>query len=44
MKIAEQANFLTIEIPNPSPGTTPVKGREKLAFDGKESQIDPRPG
>jgi hypothetical protein len=37
MKIAEQANFLTIEVPNPSPGAT---SQEKLAFDGKETQIN----
>jgi len=40
MKIAEQAGFLTIETPNPTPGATPATSQEKLAFDGKESQID----
>jgi hypothetical protein len=38
MKIAEQADFLTIEIPNPSPGAALATGQEKLAFDGKESE------
>ena len=38
MKIAEQADFLTIEIPNPSPGAALATSQEKLAFDGKESQ------
>ncbi len=40
MKITEQADFLTIEIPNPSPGAPLAAGQEKLAFDGKESQIN----
>ena len=40
MKIAEQADFLTIEIPNPSPGAARTTSQEKLAFDGKESQIN----
>ena len=39
MKIAEQADFLTIEVPNPSPGAALATSQEKLAFDGKESQI-----
>jgi hypothetical protein len=39
MKIAGQANFLTIEVSSSFPGTTAVTGQEKLAFDGKESQI-----
>ncbi len=38
-KIAEQADFLTIETPNLSPGATLAASQEKLAFDGKESQI-----
>src|SRR5579871_2626088 len=38
MKIAEQANFLTIDVSSSFPGTTPVTGKEKLAFDGKESE------
>ena len=40
MKIAEQADFLTIEIPNPSPGAALGTSQEKLVFDGKESQIN----
>lgn len=40
MKIAEQADFLTIDIPNPSPGAALATSQEKLAFDGKESQIN----
>ena len=40
MKIAEQADFLTIEIPNPSAGAARTTSQEKLAFDGKESQIN----
>ncbi|MBX3239657.1 MAG: hypothetical protein KIT80_20405 [Chitinophagaceae bacterium] len=40
MKIAEQADFLTIEIPNPSPGAKLATSQEKLTFDGKESQIN----
>lgn len=40
MKITEQADFLTIEIPNTSTGTPIVKSQEKLAFSGKESNID----
>lgn len=40
MKITEQADFLTIEIPNPSPGAALATNQEKLAFDGKESQIN----
>ena len=43
MKIAEQADFLTIEIPNPSPGAALATSQEKLAFDGKESQINHGP-
>ena len=39
MKIAGQANFLTIEVSSSFPGTTAVAGQEKLAFDGKESEI-----
>ena len=44
MKIAEQANFLTIEIPNPSSSAANVKSQERLDFDGKESQINYGPG
>ena len=40
MKIAEQADFLTIEIPNPSSGAALSTSQEKLAFDGKESHIN----
>ena len=40
MKIAEQADFLIIETPNPSPGAALAISQEKLAFDGKESQIN----
>ena len=40
MKIAEQADFITIETPNPSPGAALAKNQEILAFDGKESQIN----
>jgi len=40
MKIAERADFLTIEIPNSSPGARQAKSLERLAFDGKESQMN----
>ncbi len=40
MKIAEQANFLTIEASSSFPGAAPVTGQEKLTFDGKESQVN----
>jgi len=40
MKITEQADFLTIEVPNPSPRAMLVTSREKLAFDGKASEIN----
>ena len=42
MKIAEQADFLTIKIPNQSPGAALATSQEKLVFDGKEreSQIN----
>lgn len=40
MKIAQYSDFLTIEIPNPSPGAALATSQEKLTFDGKESQID----
>jgi hypothetical protein len=40
MKIAEQADFLIIEIQNSSPGAAVATSQEKLAFDGKESQIN----
>lgn len=40
MKIAEQANFLTIEVSSSFPGTAPVTSQEKMVFDGKESEIN----
>ena len=40
MKITEGANFLIVEVSSSFPGTTPVTSQEKLAFDGKESQIN----
>lgn len=40
MKIAQQADYLTIEIASPSTGTALVTSKEKLTFDGKESQIN----
>lgn len=40
MKIAEQANFLTIAVSSSFPGAAPVPGQEKLTFNGKKSQID----
>lgn len=43
MKIAQQANFLTIETSSSFPGKELVTGQEKLTFDGKESQIDYSP-
>ncbi|WP_192346344.1 hypothetical protein [Algoriphagus sp. Y33] len=43
MKIAEQADFLTIEVPNPSPEAALATSLEKLTFDGRESQINPGP-
>ena len=39
MKITEGANFLIVEVSSSFPGTTAVTGQEKLAFDGKESEI-----
>ena len=39
MKIAEQENFLTIEVSSSFPGTAPVTSQEKLTFDGKEREI-----
>jgi len=44
MKITEQANFLTVEVSSSFPGTTPVTSQEKLAFDGKTSEINHGPG
>ena len=40
MKIAEEADFLTIENPNQDPGTTSTRSHEKLLFNGKESQLN----
>ena len=40
MTITEQADFLTIEVPNSSPGAALATSQEKLAFDGKESEIN----
>lgn len=40
MKITQQADFLTIEVPKPSGGAALATSQEKLAFDGKESQIN----
>jgi len=43
MKIAEQANFLTIEASSSFPGTALVTSQEKLNFDGKASEINHGP-
>jgi len=40
MKIAEDADFLTIENPNSDPSATSTISQEKLIIDGKESQIN----
>jgi antitoxin component YwqK of YwqJK toxin-antitoxin module len=40
MKIAEDANFFTIENPNSDPSATSTISQEKLIIDGKESQIN----
>lgn len=40
MKIAEEADFLTIESSSSLSGTAPVTSQEKLTFDGKASEID----
>jgi len=40
MKIAEQADFLTIENSSQGPGAAPTKRLEKLLFNGKESHIN----
>ncbi len=44
MKIANQANFLTIETANLSAGLALTTSHEKLIFDGKESQVSYGPG
>lgn len=43
MKIAEQPDFLTIEVPSPSAGASPAASREKLTFNGTESQVGHTP-
>lgn len=43
MKIAQEADFLTIETPKLSTGAVPATSQEKLSFDGKESQINHNP-
>jgi hypothetical protein len=40
MKIVEQANYLTIDVPNPNPGAPLAVSQEKLLFDGKVGQIN----
>ena len=40
MKIAEQADFLTVEVPNSSPDAALVTSQEKLTFDGKENEVN----
>jgi hypothetical protein len=40
MKIAEQTNFLTIQVSSSFLGTAPVTSQEQLTFDGKESEIN----
>lgn len=40
MKIAQQAGFLTIEVPNQSPEAAQPTNREKLVFNGKAREID----
>jgi hypothetical protein len=42
MRITQQADFLTIEVPK-SPGAALATSQEKLAFDGKESEINHSP-
>jgi hypothetical protein len=44
MKITEGGNFLTVEVSSSFPGAAAVTSREKLAFDGKASEIDNGPG
>ncbi len=38
MKITEQADFLTVDVPSPSIGGELVPRQEKLTFDGKERE------
>lgn len=40
MKIVDHIDFLTIQVPKPSPGASLVTSHEKLNFDGKESQLN----
>jgi hypothetical protein len=40
MKIAEQANFLTIAVASSFPGAALATSQEKLFFDGKEREIN----
>lgn len=40
IRMQEQADFITKEIPATLPDTAQVTSQEKLSFDGKESQID----
>jgi hypothetical protein len=40
MKIAQQADFLTVATPNSSPGTKLSRNQEQLAFDGKETEMN----
>ena len=44
MKINEGANFLIVEVSSSFPGAAPVTSQEKMAFDGKTSEIDNGPG
>lgn len=39
MKISQRSNFLTIEVPNTTPGVA-LTTHEKLTFDGKENQVN----
>lgn len=43
MKIEQHADFLTIEVPNLSPGAALGTSQEKLIFDGSESEINHSP-
>lgn len=40
MKIAEQVNFLTVEVSSSFPGAAPVTTQEKMDFDGKAGEIE----
>jgi hypothetical protein len=39
MKIAEQADFLTIEVPNPSPGAALIKSQENWPSTVKKAKL-----